>query len=64
MRRLVATLLCALLATAQAVAQSPPVVTLVTAARLLDPRTGKVLSPAAVLVSGVGASAAFSRPAS
>jgi imidazolonepropionase-like amidohydrolase len=47
---LVVTLLFALFAAAQAAAQSPPVVTLVTAARLLDPRTGKVLTPAAVLV--------------
>jgi imidazolonepropionase-like amidohydrolase len=44
------TLLVALLAAAQAAAQAPPVVTLVKAARLLDPRTGKVLTPAAVLV--------------
>jgi imidazolonepropionase-like amidohydrolase len=47
---LVVTLLFALFAAAQAAAQSPPVVTLVKAARLLDPRTGKVLTPAAVLV--------------
>src|SRR5512143_1021565 len=48
---LVVTLLFALVAAAQATApQSPPVVTLVKAARLLDPRTGKVLTPAAVLV--------------
>jgi imidazolonepropionase-like amidohydrolase len=47
---LVVTLLFALFAAAQAAAQSPPVVTLVKAARLLDPRTGKVLAPAAVLV--------------
>ena len=51
MRKLpVVTLLFALLATAQAAAQSPPVVTLVKAAQLLDPRTGNVLTPAAVLV--------------
>ena len=51
MRKLpVVTLLFALFAAAQAAAQSPPVVTLVKAARLLDPRTGKVLAPAAVLV--------------
>ena len=49
-RPLLVTLLLALLATAQAAAQSAPVVTLVKAARLLDPRTGKVLTPAAVLV--------------
>jgi len=47
---LVMTLLCALFAAAPAAAQSPPGVTLVRAARLLDPRTGKVLSPAAVLI--------------
>src|SRR5882762_11132791 len=47
---LVVTLLLALFAAAEAAAQSPPVVTLVKAARLLDPRTGKVLTPAAVLV--------------
>ena len=46
----VVTLLCALGAAAPAAAQSSPVVTLVKAARLLDPRTGKVLTPAAVLV--------------
>jgi imidazolonepropionase-like amidohydrolase len=34
----------------QRVAQSPAPVTLVKAARLLDPRTGNVLSPAAVLI--------------
>lgn len=33
-------------------AQTPPAATLVKAARLLDPRTGKVLSPAAVLIEG------------
>src|SRR6478672_6237309 len=49
-RPLLVTLLLALLASAQAAAQSAPVVTLVKAARLLDPRTGKVLTPAAVLV--------------
>ena len=47
---LVATLLCALAAAAPAAAQSPPGVTLVKAARLLDPRTGQVLTPAAVLI--------------
>jgi len=47
---LVVTLLFALFAATQAAAQSPPAVTLVKAARLLDPRTGKVLAPAAVLV--------------
>jgi imidazolonepropionase-like amidohydrolase len=38
------------LALAAQAAQSPPAPTLVKAARLLDPRTGNVLSPAAVLV--------------
>ena len=33
-------------------AQAPPKVTLVKAAHLLDPRTGNVLSPAAVLIQG------------
>src|SRR5438876_6081338 len=33
-------------------AQSPPLATLVKAGRLLDPRTGNVLSPAAVLIEG------------
>jgi len=47
---LVVTLLFALVAATQVAAQSPPVVTLVKAARLLDPRTGKVLTPAAVLI--------------
>jgi len=47
---LVVTLLFALFAATQAAAQSPPAVTLVKAGRLLDPRTGKVLAPAAVLV--------------
>ena len=46
----VVTLLFALSAAAQAAGQLPPVVTLVKAAQLLDPRTGKVLAPAAVLV--------------
>lgn len=39
-----------LFSTGQAPAQSPSVVTLVKAGRLLDPRTGNVLSPAAVLI--------------
>jgi imidazolonepropionase-like amidohydrolase len=47
---LLVALLFALFAAAQAGAQSPPRVTLVKAARLLDPRTGKVLAPAAVLI--------------
>ena len=36
----------------QVAAQSPAVVTLVKASRLLDPRTGNMLSPAAVLIEG------------
>jgi imidazolonepropionase-like amidohydrolase len=39
-----------LLSTGQLMAQSPAPVTLVKAGRLLDPRTGNVLSPAAVLI--------------
>jgi imidazolonepropionase-like amidohydrolase len=46
----VVTLLFALSAAAQAAGQLPPVMTLVKAAQLLDPRTGKLLAPAAVLV--------------
>jgi imidazolonepropionase-like amidohydrolase len=45
-----AAFLLILLATAQLSAQSREVVTLVKAGRLLDPRTGNVLSPAAVLI--------------
>ena len=44
-------LLAALVSTAQLGAQSVPV-TLVKAGRLLDPRTGNVLAPAAVLIEG------------
>jgi imidazolonepropionase-like amidohydrolase len=40
----------ALVSSAQLAAQSPALVTLVKAGRLLDPRTGNVLSPAAVLI--------------
>lgn len=40
----------ALLSTGELAAQSPAAMTLVKAARLLDPRTGNVLSPAAVLI--------------
>jgi hypothetical protein len=40
----------ALVSSAQLAAQSPVLVTLVKADRLLDPRTGNVLSPTAVLV--------------
>ncbi len=52
--RILSTLLaasfCASFSTGQLVAQSPALVTLVKAGRLLDPRTGNVLSPAAVLI--------------
>jgi imidazolonepropionase-like amidohydrolase len=47
---LVGSLLLSLFAIQQLAAQSPARVTLVKAARLLDPRTGNVLSPAAVLI--------------
>ncbi len=40
----------ALYSAGQVAAQSPAPVTLVKAGRLLDPRTGNVLSPAAVLI--------------
>ena len=43
-------LVFALFSVGQLFAQSPAVVTLVKAGRLLDPRTGNVLSPAAVLI--------------
>jgi imidazolonepropionase-like amidohydrolase len=43
-------LLLALLAAAPATAQAPPPATLIKAARLIDPRTGSALSPAAVLI--------------
>lgn len=49
---LAALLLMALVSTAHMGAQSAAPVTLVRAARLLDPRTGNVLAPAAVLVEG------------
>ncbi len=45
-----AILLLTLLAAAEAVAQAPPAATLIKAARLIDPRSGTSLSPAAVLV--------------
>ena len=45
-----AALFFALSATAQLAAQPPAPVTLVKAGRLLDPRTGNLLSPAAVLI--------------
>jgi len=41
-----------LAATERLKAQSPAPATLVKAARLLDPRTGNVLAPAAVLIDG------------
>jgi imidazolonepropionase-like amidohydrolase len=47
---LLAALFVALLSTEQIAAQSPAIVSLVRAGRLLDPRTGDVLSPAAVLI--------------
>ncbi|HWY68017.1 MAG TPA: amidohydrolase family protein [Terriglobales bacterium] len=60
--------LVALVSTAQLRGQSAAPVTLVKAARLLDPRTGKVLSPAAVLSEGdkikqVGSPSQLSAPA-
>jgi imidazolonepropionase-like amidohydrolase len=45
-----AALLCVLLLSDRLAAESPPTVTLVKANRLLDPKTGNVLSPAAVLI--------------
>ena len=45
-----AALVLLLISTAQVAAQSPAPLTLIKAGRLLDPRTGNVLSPAAVLV--------------
>jgi imidazolonepropionase-like amidohydrolase len=50
--KLAAVALVALMATAQMSAQSAAPVTLVKAGRLLDPRTGNVLAPAAVLIEG------------
>ena len=47
---LLAAFFCALLSAVQLAAQSPAPVTLVKSSRLLDPRTGNVLSPAAVLI--------------
>ena len=47
---LAAGLFSALFSTGQLAAQPPVLVSLVTADRLLDPRTGNVLSPAAVLI--------------
>src|SRR5215469_3240211 len=42
--------LLAMVSTVQLSAQSPHPVTLLKAARLLDPRTGNILAPAAVLI--------------
>ena len=47
---LLATLFVALSSTTQFMAESPAPMTLIRAGRLLDPRTGSVLSPAAVLI--------------
>jgi imidazolonepropionase-like amidohydrolase len=47
---LLAAVFFALFSAGQLAAQSPAVVTLVKAGRLVDPRTGNVLSPAAVLI--------------
>ena len=49
-RSLVTILLLAILTAVEAGAQSPRSATLVKAGRLIDPRTGTVLSPAAVLI--------------
>ena len=59
--------LVAVISTVQLGAQSAPPVTLVKAGRLLDPRTGNVLAPAAVLIEGdkikqVGAPSQVSAP--
>jgi Imidazolonepropionase and related amidohydrolases len=51
-RGLWSTVVFALFAVVPLAAQSPASLTLVKAGRLLDPRTGKVLSPAAVLTEG------------
>jgi imidazolonepropionase-like amidohydrolase len=61
-------LIVALVSTAQLRAQSAAPVTLVKAGRLLDPRTGNVLAPAAVLIEGdkikqVGSSSQIDVPA-
>jgi imidazolonepropionase-like amidohydrolase len=47
---LMVTLLLALLAGAEAAAQALPAATLVKASRLIDPRTGSTLSPAAIFI--------------
>lgn len=61
-------LIAALAPAAQPSAQPAPYITLVRAARLLDPRTGNVLAPAAVLIDGdkikqVGNSSQLGAPA-
>jgi imidazolonepropionase-like amidohydrolase len=66
--RLLVLLIVALTPTAQLGAQSTAPVTLVKAGRLLDPRTGNVLAPAAVLIEGdkikqVGSSSQIGVPA-
>ncbi|HET6266850.1 MAG TPA: amidohydrolase family protein [Acidobacteriota bacterium] len=48
--RVIAVSFLALFSTGQVMAQSPPAATLIQAGHLLDPRTGNVLSPAAVLI--------------
>ena len=47
-----AALFLVLCSTTQLAAQSPVSITLIKAGRLLDPRTGKMISPAAVLIEG------------
>ena len=64
----VAVLFVALFSTAQLAAQSAASYTLIKAARLLDPRTGNVLAPAAVLIEGdkikqIGISSQVAAPA-
>ena len=49
---LVAVLLVTFVATEPVLAEPPVLVTLVKAGRLLDPRTGNLLAPAAVLIAG------------
>jgi hypothetical protein len=68
MRKCAALLLLLLMAVPPLRGQSAAPVTLVKAARLLDPRTGNVLAPAAVLIEGdkvkqVGPSARLTAPA-
>ena len=64
----VAVLFVAPFSTAQLAAQSAASYTLIKAARLLDPRTGNVLAPAAVLIEGdkikqIGISSQVAAPA-